>query len=85
MLETRPPPTMGGKASRRYYIMQAETAPPTFVIITSVPGAVHFFYQRFVANQLHKHFGFEGVPLRIVYREKRRGKRPTRPPHGQDG
>jgi predicted GTPase len=33
--------------------------------------------QRFVANQLREHFGFEGVPVRVVYREKRRGKRPA--------
>ena len=71
----KPPPTMGGKAPRLYYITQAETAPPTFVIITSAPDAVHFSYQRFVTNQLRQHFGFDGVPIRIVYREKRRGKR----------
>jgi hypothetical protein len=34
---------------------------------------VHFSYQRFVANQLRKHFEFDGVPIRIVYRERRRG------------
>lgn len=75
VLETRPPPTQGGKAPRLYYITQAETAPPTFVVITSAPDSIHFSYQRFVANQLRTHFGFEGVPLRVVYREKRRGKR----------
>jgi GTP-binding protein len=74
-LEIKPPPTMGAKAPRLYYITQAETEPPTFVIMTNAPDSVHFSYQRFVANQLRKHFGFEGVPIRIVYREKRRGKR----------
>lgn len=75
VLETRPPPTMGGRAPRLYYITQAETAPPTFVVLASAPEAVHFSYQRFVINQLRKHFGFEGVPVRVVYRERRRGKR----------
>ncbi len=79
VLETRPPPTMGGRAPRLYYITQAETSPPLFVVIASSPDSVHFSYQRFVANQLRKHFGFEGVPVRVVYREKRRGKRPTTP------
>jgi GTP-binding protein len=77
VLETRPPPTMGGRAPRLYYITQAETAPPLFVIMASSPDSVHFSYQRFVTNQLRKHFGFEGVPIRVVYREKRRGKRKT--------
>jgi GTP-binding protein len=75
VLETRPPPTMGGRAPRLYYITQAETAPPTFVVLSSSPEAVHFSYQRFVVNQLRKHFGFEGVPVRVVYRERRRGKK----------
>lgn len=77
VLETRPPPTSGGRAPRLYYITQAETAPPTFVVIASSPESVHFSYQRFVSNQLRKHFGFDGVPLRVVYREKRRGKKKT--------
>ncbi len=75
VLATRPPPTMGGRAPRLYYITQAETAPPVFVILASSPDSVHFSYQRFVANQLRKHFAFEGVPIRIVYRERRRGGR----------
>ena len=74
-LETRPPPTMGGRAPRLFYITQAETAPPTFVVIASQPEAVHFSYQRYVINQLRKHFGFEGVPIRVVYRERRRGRK----------
>lgn len=79
VLETRPPPTSGGRAPRLYYITQAETSPPLFVVIASSPESVHFSYQRFVVNQLRKHFGFEGVPLRVVYREKRRGKRKMAP------
>lgn len=77
VLETRPPPTMGGRAPRLYYITQAESSPPLFVVIASSPDSVHFSYQRFVVNQLRKHFGFEGVPVRVVYREKRRGKKKT--------
>ncbi|WP_394838830.1 ribosome biogenesis GTPase Der [Pendulispora rubella] len=75
VLETRPPPTSGGKAPRLYYITQAETAPPTFVCITNAPDAVHFSYRRFVINQLRKHFGFEGVPIRVFYKAKRRRER----------
>jgi GTPase len=72
VLETRPPPTMGGRAPRLFYITQAESSPPLFVVIASAPQAVHFSYQRFVINQLRKRFGFEGVPLRVVYRGRRR-------------
>ncbi len=72
VLETRPPPTMGGRAPRLYYVTQAEVAPPTFVVMTNAPDAIHFSYRRFVVNQLRKHFGFEGSPVRIHYKARRR-------------
>ena len=79
VLDTRPPPTMGGRAPRLYYITQAESSPPLFVVISSSPDSVHFSYQRFVVNQLRQHFGFEGVPIRVVYRENAAARR-RRPP-----
>jgi len=75
VLETHPPPTKGGKAPRLYYVTQAEASPPTFVAISNAPDSIHFSYRRFVVNQLRKHFGFEGVPVRMFYKEKRRSER----------
>ena len=75
VLATHPPPTQGGKAPRLYFITQAETAPPLFVIMASAPEAVHFSYQRYVANQIRKTFDFEGTPVRVAYRERRRRER----------
>lgn len=72
VLEHHPPPTQGSKAPRLYYITQASTRPPTFVIQASDPEAIHFSYQRYVANQLRDHFGFYGTPLRVIYRKKKR-------------
>ena len=76
VLDTHPPPTQGGKAPRIYYVTQAETSPPTFVAITNAPDSIHFSYRRFVINQLRKTFGFEGVPIRVFYKQKRRAERP---------
>lgn len=72
VLELRSPPTMGGRAPRIYFITQAETAPPLFVAVTNAPDSVHFSYRRFVTNQLRQRFDFEGVPIRVVYKAKRR-------------
>jgi GTP-binding protein len=72
VLETHPPPTMGGRAVRLYYVTQAESRPPTFMVVTNEPENVHFSYQRYIQNQLRKRFGFEGTPIRIRYRSKRR-------------
>jgi GTPase len=72
VLATRPPPTMGGWAPRLYYVTQAEVAPPTFVVMTNAPDAIHFSYQRFVINQLRKAFDFGGVPIRVRYKARRK-------------
>lgn len=79
VLATRAPPTQGGKAPRLYYVTQAEASPPKFIVLASAPHAVHFSYQRFVVNQLRKHFGFEGVPLHVIYKERRRGRKKKGP------
>ena len=75
VLDTHPPPTQGGKAPRLYYITQAEASPPLFVIIASDPEKIHFSYRRYVMNQIRKAFGFDGVPVRVKYKEKRRRER----------
>jgi GTP-binding protein len=72
VLATHPPPTSGGKAPRLYYITQAEAAPPLFVVMASDPEKLHFSYRRYVLNQLREHFGFEGVPVRVRYKPRRR-------------
>ena len=79
VLESHPPPIHAGRAPRFYYITQASTRPPTFVIVTSHPDNIHFSYQRYVINAIRKSFGFEGVPIRVYYRRKdRRNKKRKR-------
>ncbi len=75
VLDSHPPPTMGSRAPRLYYVTQAEVAPPTFIAMTNAPDSIHFSYRRFVVNQLRKHFGFEGVPVRVHYKARRRRER----------
>ncbi len=71
-LLTHPPPGMGARAPRLFFITQAETRPPLFVVMTNEPEHIHFSYQRYLTNQLRKEFGFEGVPLRVIYKKRRR-------------
>ena len=72
VLETHPPPTHGGRAPRLFFITQAESSPPLFVVIASDPEKLHFSYRRYVANQIRKSFGFEGTPVKVKYKERRR-------------
>jgi GTP-binding protein len=63
-------------ASRKvkiYYVTQATTAPPTFVLFTNQPRPLHFSYQRFLENRLRAAFDFQGTPIRFTQRLKKRG------------
>ena len=60
---------------RIYYITQAKTAPPTFLMFTNQKQPLHFAYQRFLENQLRETFGFIGTPVRWVQRMRKRNER----------
>jgi GTPase len=53
-----------------YYMTQAGTSPPTFVLFTNRKVKLHFSYQRFLENQLRKAFGFVGSPIWIKNRAR---------------
>ena len=60
---------------RIYYITQAKTAPPTFLLFTNQKIPLHFSYERFLENQLRAKFDFTGTPVRFVQRLRKREKR----------
>jgi GTP-binding protein len=71
------PPASPGRANVRVlYAAQIGVAPPTFVFFTNVGTSFHFSYERFLVNHLRREFGFEGTPLRIQVRAKRKSRRP---------
>ena len=63
---------------RIYYITQAKTAPPTFLIFTNQKQPLHFSYERFLETQLRAKFDFPGTPVRFVQRLRKRGEKPPR-------
>jgi GTP-binding protein len=72
VLERQPPPTHMNRSPRIYYITQARVSPPLFVAVANYPEAIKESYQRFVANQIRKAFGFESVPIKVEYRKRSR-------------
>ncbi len=61
---------------RIYYMTQAKTAPPTFLIFTNQKEPLHFSYERFLENQLRSKWDFPGAPIRFVQRLRKREPRP---------
>jgi GTP-binding protein len=75
--EAHPPASPGRGQVRVLYAAQTAVAPPTFVLFTNIATSFHFSYERFLLNQLREQFGFEGTPLRIHVRRRRREARPA--------
>ena len=64
------PPTDKGRRLKIYYMTQASTKPPHFVIFCNDARLFHFSYQRYLENQIREVFGLQGTPIRITVRQK---------------
>jgi len=69
-IEEFPPPLYKGRRVKLNYITQVSTAPPTFAIYTNIKEGIHFSYERYLLNRMRETFGFEGFPVRLLFRKK---------------
>jgi len=53
------------------YATQTDIKPPTFVLFVSNSKGIHFSYERYIINQIREAFGFDSVPLKLLFRKKR--------------
>ena len=70
-VENNPPPAPGGKRIKLRYITQARTRPPTFVVFGTRTDALPGSYERYLVNGMRKELGFQGVPVRLNFRNSR--------------
>ena len=61
---------------RLNYMTQVRVRPPTFVIFSNTPDGVKDPYKRYLENRLRSTYGFEGSPIRIQLRKKRKPGEP---------
>jgi GTP-binding protein len=66
-----PPPVRKGRRPKLHYVVQAGTAPPTFVLFVS-GGELGADYLRFLENRLREKHDFTGSPIHFVTRSKAR-------------
>ena len=65
------PPTMSSGAFVKInYATQVREAPPVFVFFANHPEGVRTSYKRYLESEIREAFGFEGVPLTLVFKEK---------------
>jgi GTP-binding protein len=72
------PPMVRGRRPKLFYATQAAVAPPTFVFFASDASSVHFSYRRYLENQLRESFGFDGTPIKLVFRDRTSVKLPRK-------
>ena len=64
------PPSDKGKRLKIFYTTQAAVKPPTFVVFVNNKELMHFSYVRYLENKIREAFGFRGVPLKFIIRER---------------
>ena len=65
------PPVYKGKNITIKYGAQVHHSPPIFAFFTNQSSAIPIQYKRYLENSLRDNFGFEGVPIKISFREKK--------------
>ncbi len=70
-VEANPPPAPGGKRIKLRYMTQARTRPPTFIVFGSRTDLLPASYQRYLTNGMRRELAFEGVPIRLNFRNTR--------------
>lgn len=70
-IEKNPPPSSrSGKEVKIKYITQVKKAFPLFLLFTNYPRDVAAHYKRFLEKNIRQYFGFEGVPISLIFRKK---------------
>ena len=72
--EKQTPVSKNRRDVRILYGAQTGTRPPSFVLFTNVATELHFSYERYLKNQLRETFGFEGTPIRLKVRRRKKSQ-----------
>ena len=71
-LDRRQPPAKQGHRLKMLYLAQIETRPPRYALQVNNRNKMTRDYAFYLENQLRKRFGFDGVPLIIDIKERKR-------------
>jgi GTPase len=66
-----PPASRQGRQGKIYYGTQVTTRPPTIALFVNEPQLFKDNYRRYIERQFRKQLGFQGSPLRLLWRGKK--------------
>lgn len=67
---TPPPASPTGKEVKIKFITQVGDHYPIFMFFSNEPRFIPEHYRRFLEKMIRRHYGFEGVPMTISFKEK---------------
>ncbi len=70
LMEVHQPPVYKNKVVKIYYGTQVKTKPPTFLLFSNYPEGIPKSFRRFLENRLREAFGFNKIPIRIVFKKR---------------
>ena len=65
-----PPTTRQGRQGRIYYGTQVRSQPPSFALFVNDPKLFGESYRRYIEKQFRKNLGYDGTPIRLMWRGK---------------
>lgn len=68
--KTPPPATHTGREVKIKYVTQVGGHYPIFLFFANYPKQVPDHYKRFLEKQIRNHFGFEGVSMKLSFKQK---------------
>lgn len=70
MLGEKPLPMKRGQQLKITYATQVKSDPPVFKFFMNSPHDLPPNYRKFIENKIRQRFGFTGVPITMVFRQK---------------
>ena len=64
------PPSYRGALVKFKFATQVREAPPVFAFFANHPKGIAESYRRYLENRIRDAFGFEGVPIAVVFKQK---------------
>ena len=70
LINRYPPPSVNGREIKMKYISQIGVYPPSFLIHSTNINLIPESYKRYINNRIMEEYNFEGVPIKIMFKNK---------------
>lgn len=77
-IERRQPVSSAGHRLKFFYATQVKQAPPTFLLFVNRDELFSPAYEKYLARELRKAFGYEGCPIRLIAQPRPKTIEPKR-------